>query len=332
MHILVTGASGFVGGRFARFALEQGLTVRVNGRRAEAVEHLVRRGAEFVQGDLSDPELVQRLCHDIEAVVHCAGAVGVWGRYQDFYQANVTVTENLIEGCLKQKVRRLLHLSSPSIYFDGHAHVGLKEEQVPKRFSNPYAATKFLAEQKVFDAEEFGLEVLAYRPRFVIGAGDTSIFPRLINMQRKGRLSIIGNGLNKVDFTNVQNLNDALFSGLLAAGPALGKVYNISDGAPVPLWDVVNYVLRQLDLPPVTRHMPYAVAYTAAALNEAFCRLLPGRPEPTLFRLGVAVMAKDFSLDIGRARHYLDYEPQASIWSALDEFCTWWKAHERAQA
>jgi nucleoside-diphosphate-sugar epimerase len=328
MKILVTGASGFIGGRFARFALEQGLSVRVNGRRAEGVAHLVKRGAEFVQGDLSDPELAQRLCADVETVVHCAGAVGLWGRYQHFYQANVVVTENVVEACLKQKVRRLIHLSSPSVYFDGQAHVDLKEEQLPKRFSDHYGATKYLAEQKVFGAQEFGLEVLALRPRFVTGAGDTSIFPRLIEMQRKGRLAIIGNGLNKVDFTSMQNLNDALFSALLAAEPALGKVYNISNGAPVPLWDVVNYVLRRMDLPPVTRHMPYALAYAAATLNEGVCKLLPGRPEPSLFRLGVAVMAKDFSLNIDRAREYLDYDPQVSIWTALDEFCQWWQAQQ----
>ncbi|GAC1031946.1 NAD(P)-dependent oxidoreductase [Pseudomonas sp. No.21] len=328
MKILVTGASGFIGGRFARFALEQGLAVRVNGRRPEAVEHLVRRGAEFVQGDLADPELALALCDDIEAVVHCAGAVGVWGSYQHFYQANVEVTENMVEACLKRKVRRLVHLSSPSIYFDGRSHVGIREEQVPKRFSDHYGATKYLAEQKVFAAEEFGLEVIAFRPRFVTGAGDTSIFPRLIEMQRKGRLAIIGNGLNKVDFTSVHNLNEVLLSGLLAAGPALGKVYNISNGQPVPLWDVVNYVLRRLDLPPVTRHMPFAIAHAAATLNETVCKLLPGRPEPSLFRLGVAVMARDFSLDISRARHYLEYDPTASVWSALDEFCTWWKAQQ----
>ncbi len=328
MKILVTGASGFIGGRFARFALEQGLSVRVNGRRAEGVAHLVKRGAEFVQGDLADPELVRRLCADVEVVVHCAGAVGVWGRYQSFYQANVTVTENVVEACLKQKVRRLIHLSSPSIYFDGKAHVDIKEDQVPTRFSDHYGATKYLAEQKVFGAQEFGLEVLALRPRFVTGAGDTSIFPRLIEMQRKGRLAIIGNGLNKVDFTSMQNLNDALFSALLAAGPALGKAYNISNGAPLPLWDVVNYVLRQMHLPPVTRHMPYGLAYAAAALNEGVCKLLPGRPEPSLFRLGVAVMAKDFSLNIDRAREYLDYDPRVSVWTALDEFCQWWQAQQ----
>ncbi|WP_068829472.1 NAD-dependent epimerase/dehydratase family protein [Pseudomonas sp. BMS12] len=325
MKILVTGASGFIGGRFARFALEQGLTVRVNGRRPEAVQHLIKRGAEFVQGDLNDADLVHKLCRDVEMVVHCAGAVGTWGTYQHFHQANVGVTQNVIEACLGQKVRRLVHLSSPSVYFDGKSHVGLREEQVPKTFVDHYGATKYLAELKVMEAQEFGLEVIALRPRFVTGAGDTSIFPRLINMHRKGKLMIIGDGLNKVDFTSMQNLNDALFSSLLAAGPALGKVYNISNGAPLPLWDVVNFVLRQFDLPPVTKHMPFALAYGAATLNETVCKLLPGRPEPALFRLGVAVMARDFSLDISRARQFLDYEPQVPIWTALEEFCTWWK-------
>jgi nucleoside-diphosphate-sugar epimerase len=328
MKILVTGASGFIGGRFARFALEQGLTVRVNGRRAESVEHLVRRGAEFIPGDLTDAGLVRELCHDVEAVVHCAGAVGVWGRKQDFTLGNVQVTENIVEGCLKQRVRRLVHLSSPSIYFDGHSHLNIKEDQVPRRFHNHYAATKYLAEQKVFGAIEFGLEVIALRPRFVTGAGDTSIFPRLLNMQRKKRLSIVGNGLNKVDFTSMQNLNEAMLSSLLAMGSALGKAYNISNGTPVPLWDAVNYVMRRMQVPQVTRYRSYGLAYSAAALNEAACMLWPGRPEPTLSRLGMQVMSKDFTLDISRARHYLEYEPKVSLWTALDEFCAWWQAQQ----
>lgn len=329
MKILVTGASGCIGGRFARFALEQGLAVRINARRAEAVEPLIHLGAEFVAGDLADAQLARALCADVDAVVHCAGAVGTWGRYEDFYRGNVTLTENVVEACLKQRVRRLVHLSSPSIGFDGRSHLDLREDEIPRRFSDHYGKTKYLAEQKVFGAEEFGLEVLALRPRLVTGAGDNSVFPRLIEMQRKGRLAIIGNGLNLADFTSVQNLNEALLSALLAAGPALGKVYNISNGAPLPLWDVVNYVLRQLELPPVTRHVAYPLAYAAATLNETVCRLVPGRPQPALFRLGVAVMAKDYTLDISRARQYLEYQPQTSLWTALDEFCEEWRQARR---
>ncbi|WP_422417716.1 NAD-dependent epimerase/dehydratase family protein [Pseudomonas sp. GZD-222] len=331
MRILVTGASGFIGGRFARFALEQGLEVRVNGRRAEGVEHLVRRGAQFIAGDLGDAELARRLCQGVDAVVHCAGAVGNWGRYQDFYQGNVVVTENVVEACLKEHVRRLVHLSSPSIYFNGRSQLNINEEQVPRRFHDHYGATKYLAEQKVFGAQEFGLEVLALRPRFVTGAGDVSIFPRLLQMQRKRRLAIIGNGLNKVDFTSVQNLNEALLSALFADEPALGQAYNISNGHPLPLWDVVNYVMRQMQLPQVTRYRSFGLAYSLAAVNEGACLLWPGRPQPTLSRLTMQAMSKDFTLDINRARQLLDYRPTVSLWTALDEFCGWWKAQTPQQ-
>ncbi|KXG79686.1 MULTISPECIES: NAD-dependent epimerase/dehydratase family protein [Pseudomonas] len=326
MRILVTGASGFIGGRFARFALEQGLEVRINGRRAEGVEHLVKRGAQFIPGDLGDAELARRLCQGVDAVVHCAGAVGTWGRYQDFHQGNVVLTENVVEGCIKEHVRRLVHLSSPSIYFTGRSRLDIREDQVPRRFHDHYALTKHLAEQKVFGAQEFGLEVLALRPRFVTGAGDASIFPRLMRMQAKGRVAIVGNGLNKVDFTSVHNLNEALLSALFAEEQALGQAYNISNGHPLPLWDVVNYVMRRMQLPQVTRYRSPSLAYGLAALNEAACMLWPGRPLPTLSRTAVQVMSKDFTLDISRARQYLGYRPQADVWSALDEFCAWWQA------
>ena len=286
MKILVTGASGFIGGRFARFALEQGLSVRVNGRRAEGVEHLVRRGAEFIQGDLRSGACA-RLCDDIEAVVHCAGAVGTWGRRQDFHQGNVQVTENVVEACLKQRVRRLVHLSSPSIYFDGRSHLDIREEQVPKRFGNHYAATKYLAEQKVFGAEEFGLEVIALRPRFVTGAGDTSIFPRLLQMQQKRRLSIIGNGLNKVDFTSIQNLNEACsavcwpqgqhwvrLTTSVTARRCRSGTWSITSCA---RWNAAGKALS-LVRPGVQRR----------SLNEAACLIWPGQPEPTLSRHGDA--------------------------------------------
>ncbi|MFK4231966.1 NAD-dependent epimerase/dehydratase family protein [Pseudomonas guariconensis] len=325
MRILVTGASGFIGGRFARFALEQGLEVRVNGRRAEGVEHLVKRGAQFISGDLGDAELARRLCQGVDAVVHCAGATGHWGRYQDFHQGNVVVTENVVEGCLKEHVRRLVYLSSPSLYFNGCSRLDIREESLPRRFHDPHAATKRLAEQKVFGAQEFGLEVLALRPQRVTGAGDAGFFPRLMQLQRKRRLAIIGNGLNKVDFTSVHNLNEALLSALFADEQALGQAYNISNGQPLPLWDVINYVMRQMQLPQVTRYRGYGLAYSLGALNEAACLLWPGRPQPTLSRLGAQMMSRDFTLDISRARQHLDYRPKVSLWTALDEFCAWWK-------
>lgn len=149
-----------------------------------------------------------------------------------------------------------------------------------------------------------------------------------MQMQRKGRVAIIGNGLNKVDFTSVHNLNDALLSALFADDAALGQAYNISNGHPLPLWDVVNYVMRRMNLPQVTRYRSFGLAYSLAALNEAACLLWPGRPQPTLSRTAMQVMSQDFTLDISRARQYLDYRPKTDVWAALDEFCTWWQAQQ----
>jgi nucleoside-diphosphate-sugar epimerase len=325
MKILVTGASGFIGGRFARFALEQGFEVRATGRREDAMAGLWRQGAEVIAGDLDDPRLALGLCRGIDAVVHCAGAGSPWSTREALYQANVQVTENLVEGCLKEQVRRLVHLSSASVYFDGRSHLGLKEAQVATRFWGHEARSKFIAEQKVFGAGEFGLEAVALRPGLVAGAGDTRFFPRLLGLQARNRLAIVGNGLNKVDFTSVDNLNQALLACLLAGQQALGKAYNVSDGTPLPIWDVINYVLRQQRLAPVRRYRRRAPLYLAAALDEAVCSLWPGRPQPRWTRLGVQLLSEHFTLDITRARHHLGYEPGASLWSALDEFCEGWR-------
>jgi nucleoside-diphosphate-sugar epimerase len=325
MKILVTGASGFLGGRFARHALEQGFEVRVSGRRAEGVAHLLRRGAHYVEGDLSNALLAQRLCAGVDAVVHCAGRGGHWGRAQAWQTDIVQATENIVEACLKAQVRRLVHLSCASLYGTGGSRLSIKEEGLPRRLADSAARSRYLAEQKVFGAAEFGLEVLALRPARVIGAGDASFLPRLVELQARRRLSIIGNGLNVVDVTSVQNLNEALISSLLADPTALGKVYNISNGAPLPVWDLINYVMRQLQIPEVRRYTRVTPAWLKGALNEGLCQLWPGQPQPRWSRHGACALSANFSLDIERARHHLDYQPRVSVWTALDEFCRWWQ-------
>ncbi|PAU89480.1 3-beta hydroxysteroid dehydrogenase [Pseudomonas sp. WN033] len=326
MRILVTGASGFIGGRFAVHALSLGYEVRCSGRRAESLNWLERRGAECLAGDLLDPGFAERLAEGCEVIVHCAGAVGTWGPYSYFHDANVRTTEHVLAAALRSKVRRLVHLSSPSMYFDGRDHRDITEDFVPPRFFDHYGATKYLAEQKVFAAGRQGLEVIALRPRFVIGAGDTAIFPRLLRAHQSGRLKIIGRGENQVDLTPVENLNLALDLAIRAPEAALGQAYNISNGEPVAFWPTFNRLLERLGMPALTRHVPYPLAYGMACLAEWRAHLTPGQPEPAILRLGMAVMARDFNLNIDAARAQLGYQPQVSVADGLEAFARWWEA------
>ena len=325
MRILITGASGFIGGRFARFALEQGLHVRVSGRRGDALEALVKRGAQSLPGNLDDAEFARRLCQGVDAVVHCAGSWSHWGRYQDLYQRNVVLTENIVEGCLKEHVRRLVHVSCADIYGPATHRAALREDGLPRRWRNTPARTRHLAELKVSGAQEFGLETLILRPQWVLGAGDNGLLPRLLELHRRNRLTLAGDGLNTVDMTSVQNLNEALLAALFADDDALGHVYNLSNGHPLPLWDVVNYTLRQLGHTNLTHYRSTAQLQARAALAEAWCRIRPGRPEPRLTCAQVSALGQTLSLDISRARQHLDYRPRVTVWTALDEFSAWWR-------
>jgi nucleoside-diphosphate-sugar epimerase len=131
------------------------------------VEHLVKRGAQFIPGDLGDAELARRLCQGVEAVVHCAGAVGCGGVIRTSTRATwwsprtwskAAQTACAAPGAPVVAVDLFRWPLTPDIRRAGATAL-----------SRSLRATKYLAEQKVFGAQEFGLEVLALRPRFVTG-------------------------------------------------------------------------------------------------------------------------------------------------------------------
>ena len=115
------------------------------------------RGAEFVPGDLADPALVVRLCEDVEAVVHCAGAVGVWGRAN----ASWRPTSGLPRASSRPACGKGAAPGASVVAVDLFRRArppDLNEEYVPRRFSDHYGATKYQAEQLVLSARDLGLK------------------------------------------------------------------------------------------------------------------------------------------------------------------------------
>ncbi|RLT42089.1 MAG: NAD-dependent epimerase/dehydratase family protein [Chloroflexi bacterium] len=233
-------------------------------------------------------------------------------------------------GCAIHGVGRLVHVSTPSIYFGLDSLVNVREDApLPTRPVNEYARTKLLAEAAVDRAFARGLPVITIRPRAIFGPGDTTILPRLIARLQKGRLPIIGDGRNLSDMTYVENVVDALL--LCAASPTatLGKKYNITNGEPTPLWPLIEKLCAALGYEYPRRHVPYRVADGAAALLEVVYRLLPGQPEPPLTRYSVALLAKNATLDISAARQELNYQPRVSVAEGLRRFVAWWQASQQ---
>lgn len=318
MRALVTGATGFVGGALARRLHGLGWQVVGLGRNAEVGKQLTAAGITFLRGDLGDAATVTAACRGREIVFHCGARSSPWGRAADFYTANVVGTRNVLAGCREANVGRLVHVSTPSIYFGLRGPMAarmnvVEDAPLPPHPANAYVQSKRLAEQLVDQAFREGLPVITLRPRAIFGPGDTAILPRLLDRLRTGRLAVIGDGKNLTDLTYIDNVVDALLHCAESPVSTLGKKYNLSNGEPVLLWEMVRRLCTTLGYTFPQRRLSFTTAYALAWGMEMICERLPGYPEPPLTRYTVGVLAHSATLDIGAARRELNYTPRICI-------------------
>ena len=325
MKALVTGATGFLGGSLVRRLHGMGWDVTGLGRNPKKLNELEDVGVHPFRADISKKDQLLDAFKGQEIVFHCAAFPSPWGNYERFYQANVIGTRYVTRACLENKIKRLVYVSTPSIYFNYNSRTNVKEnDPLPEPVSN-YAHTKLLAEEEIDKGFADGLAVVSIRPRALIGEGDTVIFPRLIPRLKSGRLPILGDGENIVDLTYIENVVDALL--LCSESPAstLGKKYNITNGEPVKIWRLIERICDELHYPRPRRKIPYRAADAVAGTLEFVYSLVPFSPEPPLTRLSVSMMANSSTLDISAARNELGYQPKVSIEEGVARFLKWWK-------
>jgi len=319
---LVTGGTGFLGRRIVEALLAAGRPVSVLAR--TPAPDLEARGVRFIRASLDDAPAVRAACRGIDTVFHVAAKVGVWGRYDDFFRANVLGTRAILDGCREHGVARLVYTSTPSVVYNGYDLAGT-DESLPLTTScpSPYPLTKAIAEREVLAANSASLLTVALRPHLIWGAGDPHLVPRILARARSGRLRIIGTGRNRVDMVHVANAADAHLAAeaaLSASRPVgaplpapAGRAYFITNGEPVVLWDWINALLTALGEPPVTRRVSLRTASTVGACCEAAWRVLPLKGEPPLTRFIAAELAKDHWFSLDAARRDLAYTPRISM-------------------
>ena len=329
MRTLGTGATGFLGQALAHRLLAEGHEVIALGRNEAVGAALAAAGMRFVRADLADAAAVAAACEGVTDVFHSGALSSPWGRYADFEAANVRGTRHVVAGCLAHGVRRLIHVSTPSLYFDFRHREGIREDDpLPARGVNAYAETKRLAEAVVDDAAARGLRAVTLRPRALFGPGDTTILPRLIRANARGALPFIDGGQALADVTYVDNVVDALLAARDAGDHALGRKYNVTNGEPMPLATLLAKLFGRLGVPMRIRRLPFGVAYGLAGAMELAAWARGGSPEPLLTRYTVGVLARSQTLALTAARQDLGYAPRVSVDEGLERFARWWIEQE----
>ncbi|MEK8029305.1 NAD(P)-dependent oxidoreductase [Ideonella sp. DXS29W] len=329
--ILVTGATSGLGRNAAHLLAQSGARVRATGRDVVQGAALKRAGIPFEPVDLAcaDDASLSRLLDGVHTVWHCAALSSPWGRARAFDAANVRATQRLAQAAALQGVRRFVHISTPSIYFDySHRHQ-VPETHRAQHLVNHYAASKWRAEEVIrgLARRHAATTFVMLRPRGLFGPHDRVVLPRILQVMgaRGGRLPLPRGGQARIDLTYVENVVHAMRCATTAAVPS-GSVYNITNQEPSSLAEVLGHLLRdELGLPLRIQALPYGLMDAAARVQEACARVT--RREPMLTRYGVGALQFDMTLCQQRALDELGYRPVHDMADGIRRTARWWREH-----
>ena len=331
MKILVTGGGGFLGQALCRGLVERGhMVTSFNRGHYPPLDAL---GVRQLRGDLADRDAVVAAAQGCEAIFHNAAKAGAWGSRDSYHRANVVGTDNVLAACRAHGIDRLVYTSTPSVTHRAtHPVAGGTADEVPygEHVKAPYASTKILAEKAVLAANGATLATVALRPRLIWGPGDAQLLPRLAQRARAGRLRLVGDGSNLIDTTYIDNAAQAHFDAFdhLAPGAACaGRAYFISNGEPRPAREIINALLAAAGAPPVTKTLPFGVAYAIGAACEAAWTLLPLAGEPPLTRFLAEQLATTHWYDMAPATRDFGYVPRVTIAEGLARLAASWRGN-----
>lgn len=324
MRILVTGGTGFLGRHLVwRFA-DAGHEVVFSGRdpgKAREVSTRASRPVVFVpieHGSTIAHTTLTRAASGADAIVHCAALSSPWGRRADFHTANVRSTEEVLAAAQANGVARLVHISTPSLYFQFRDRLAVREDEPLPSPVNDYAATKAAAERLVGAAP---VPSVILRPRGIFGAWDETLLPRLLRLLCRERFPLFNGGEALIELTYVDNVVDAVELALALPNPA-GDIFNISNGQPRRAVDLFAQLAHTFHLPWRPRHVPLAAGLALAGVCE-FAGRLTRNWEPPITRYSVGTVAYSQTLDLRRAQERLGYAPNVDLDEAIRRTSAW---------
>jgi nucleoside-diphosphate-sugar epimerase len=328
VEVLITGATGLVGQHLVNALIERGDTVRALVLPTENAESLQNRGVRIYPGDICDPETLVAPMRSVDTVLHLAALQGQWVAMEQYVRVNVCGTENVCRAAIASGVRRLVHISSWTIYGINRGWE-VDEAVAPAPGNDPYWITKARGDLLVQRlVEEQRLPASIVRPGTVFGVGDRLNFARVADKVREGKAIVIGSGRNFLPLIYVTDLVEGILRCAdLPQGE--GEAFNITNDEPLTQGDFLKSVADDLGVGPPRIRVPYPIALAAAAAAERAAGV-GGRNHPLVTRHGVKLYGTDNRQSIQKARRQLGYEPMVSVRDGVRLSCQWYEQECRA--
>ncbi|MFL6426709.1 MAG: NAD-dependent epimerase/dehydratase family protein [Acidobacteriaceae bacterium] len=320
--VLVTGASGFLGGRLAQMLVERGEAVRVLARASSDLRHLSHLQIPTVRGDLGDAAALDLAMRGVRVVYHCAACSTDWAPLAAYRTANIAGTQNMLDAALRARtVERFLHVSTTDVY--GYPRVPCDESGPLQDAGLPYNRTKIQGEAAVWRAHrEHGLPVTVVRPATIYGPRGKDFVVEIATLLRQKLMLLIDGGRARGGFTYVDNVATAVMQA--AMHPAtLGGAYNISDGTGTTWRDYTHALADALGYRRPWLSLPFRAALPLGAAMEVPFGLLRLKTRPLLTRHAVHLLGQDQEFPTMRAREEFGFVPRVSFAEGIARSAAW---------
>ena len=325
---LVTGATGLLGSHIVEQLLQRGRPVRALVRATSNTGWLAERGVERAVGDVGDPASLARAMEGVEVIYHAAARVGDWGRWDDFVRITIDGTANMLAAAKEvPTLKRFLHVSSISVYgqVDGEGLVLDETATIGRKLHrwSYYSRSKCEAERMALQAYREGLPVTVVRPSWIYGPRDRATLGRLIRMIRTGKAKLLGDGTNRLNLVYAGNVAEAC---VLAADHerSIGEVYNCSNDGVITQAGYFNAIAEALGCPPVTRRVPYRLAYSVGFLLECIGHLFRFKNPPMVTRYAVWLSGRKCFFETRKAREQLGWQSRVSYEEGIPATVRWY--------
>ena len=262
MKILVTGGAGFIGSHIAEYLVQRGDDVTVlDNLITGSKENLTKINDKinFVNGDIRDHKLLEKLVSDTTCVFHEAALASVQQSFSmkdEYIDVNVTGTENIFK-LAKEYGFKIVYASSSSVY-GNPKKIPVKEDDERKPI-NPYAKTKLDGEDLAKKYSEIGVKVIGLRYFNVFGKRQSKEYAGVIKLflqriQQKKSPKINGDGLQTRDFVHI---DDVVKANVLAMDSDINhRFLNVGSGLPTSVLDLANLIIEVSGLPLEPIHGP----------------------------------------------------------------------------
>jgi nucleoside-diphosphate-sugar epimerase len=320
--ILVTGASGFVGGHLLKILRERlpGNSIRLFD--IQRPLGVLPDSVEVFRGPVEDPECVTKAVRGAEVVIHLAGKVQPFSKeLQEMFRVNVEGTNNVYAAAVKSGCRLFLHMSSAGIYGLPRGPNPFRESDTPNPVT-PYQRTKWQAEEAIRHINARGTTLNILRPSGIYGPGSHLEIPTYKKVLRQ-RWAVELSGGIVVHPTHVRDVVEAILALLERPAPH-GTVFNIGGEKQIVLRDFHGMVAETLGVQ--RRHfiLPQTISRPLVRIAGPILSLV-GRPNPLLQDLARGCILRS-AVDDSRFRKLYPSVPIVPFKDGLREHIDWARA------